>query len=257
MKYLNDIGYKDCVGKVCKSKSSGDFKIVKYNDARNVEIQFVNTGFETSAQLTNLRNGNVKDRLTPSVYGVGELGTKYPTKVNGVLTKEYDLWHSMLRRCYSDSSKKKRPTYEGCKCSENFESFEYFYEWCNKQIGFGNEGWQLDKDLLTKGNKVYSEDSCIFIPNEINLLLTKRTSLRGNHLIGVYWDKTHKAFIALVNKNKGKQEHLGYFKTEIEAFNAYKQAKETFIKEQAEKWKDKIDERAYEALMNYTVEITD
>ena len=65
MKYLNDVNYKDCVGNVFKSKSSGDFKIVKYNDARNVEIQFVNTGFETSAQLTNLRNGNVKDRFTP------------------------------------------------------------------------------------------------------------------------------------------------------------------------------------------------
>ena len=49
MKYLNDISYKDCVGKVCKSKSSGDFKIVKYNDARNVVIQFLKTGFETTS----------------------------------------------------------------------------------------------------------------------------------------------------------------------------------------------------------------
>ena len=261
MRYLNDVSYKDCVGKVFKSKSSGDFKIVKYDDARNVEIQFVNTGFETSAQLTNLRNGNVKDRLTPSVYGVGELGTKYPTKVNGVLTKEYDLWHSMLRRCYSDSSKKKCPTYEGCEVSAKFKSFEYFYEWCNKQIGFYNQGnenpFHLDKDLLIKGNKVYSESTCVFLPQEINSLLTKRTSLRGNHLIGVHWCKTHKAFIALVNKNKGKQEHLGYFNTEIEAFKAYKTAKEAFVKEQANKWKSQIDERAYNALMSYKVEITD
>ena len=101
MKYLNDVS-KDCVGKVCKSLNSGDFKILKYNDARNVEIQFVNTGFETSVQLTNLRNGNVKDRLTPSVFGVGVLGTKYPSKVNGVQTKEYVLWCHMLTRCYSD-----------------------------------------------------------------------------------------------------------------------------------------------------------
>ena len=63
--------------------------------------------------------------------------------------------------------------------------------------------------------------------------------------------------IAKVNKNKGKPENLGYFKTEIEAFNAYKTAKESFVKEQAEKWKGKIDERAYNALMNYRVEITD
>ena len=58
-------------------------------------------------------------------------------------------------------------------------------------------------------------------------------------------------------KNKGKQEHLGCFKTELEAFNAYKVAKESFIKEQAEKWKGQIDDRAYEALINYQVEITD
>ena len=50
---------------------------------------------------------------------------------------------------------------------------------------------------------------------------------------------------------------LGYFKTEVESFKAYKTAKEAFIKEQANKWKSQIDERAYNALMNYTVEITD
>ncbi len=261
MKYLNDIGYKDCVGKVCKSKSSGDFKIVKYNDARNVEIQFVNTGFETSAQLTNIRNGDVKDRLTPSVYGVGELGTKYPSTINGVLTKEYDLWYSMLRRCYSDSFKKKCPTYIGCEVSAKFKSYEYFYEWCHKQIGFSNQGnenpFHIDKDLLVKGNKVYSEDSCVFIPKEINILLTKSTASRGEYLIGVSWHKAKKAFVARVNKNKGKQEHLGYFKTEIEAFNTYKTAKESFIKEQANKWKSQIDPRAYEALMNYEVNVND
>ena len=51
MKYLNDINYKDCVGKVCKSKSSGDFKVLKYNSAHNVEIQFLKTGYEIVTQL--------------------------------------------------------------------------------------------------------------------------------------------------------------------------------------------------------------
>ena len=50
---------------------------------------------------------------------------------------------------------------------------------------------------------------------------------------------------------------MKYFNTELEAFNAYKEAKESFIKEQANKWKSQIDERAYQALINYTVEITD
>ena len=257
MKYLNDVSYKDCVGKVCKSKASGDFKVLKYNNAKDVEIQFLKTGYETVAQLGHIKSGNVKDLCSPSVYSVGILGTKYPSKVNGRNTKEYDLWKSMLRRCYSDNSKKKRPTYEGCECSENFKSYEYFYEWCNKQIGFNNKDWQLDKDLLIKGNKVYSENSCVFIPSEINSLLVKREASRGKHLIGVYWDKTNKAFRAQVSMNKGKQEHLGCFNTEIEAFNAYKKAKESFVKEQANKWKYQIDIRAYNALMTYEVSVDD
>ena len=163
----------------------------------------------------------------------------------------------MLRRCYSDGFRKKNPTYKGCEVSGNFKSYEYFYEWCNEQIGFGVEGFELDKDLLIKGNKIYNENTCIFIPSEINLVLTKRTTSRGRHLIGVYWNKKYKAFVAQISRNKGKREYLGYFKTEIEAFNAYKKAKEAFVKEQANKWKGQIDIRAYEALMAYTVEITD
>lgn len=257
MKYLNEVSYKDCVGKVCKSKSSGNFKILKYNDSGNVEIQFLKTGFKTTAQLTTIRSGEIKDPYLPSVCGVGTVGTKYLSRNNGVLIKEYGLWQNMLRRCYSDSSKKKRPTYEGCEVSDNFLHYEYFYEWCHKQVGFDNEGWQLDKDLLMKGNKVYGESTCIFIPSEINLVLVKCTASRGKHLIGVHWSNTNKAFVAKVSKNKGKPEHLGYFKTEIEAFKAYKKAKETFIKELANKWKGKIDDRAYNALINYTVDITD
>ena len=257
MKYLNDVYCKDCVGKVYKTLNSGDFKIVKYNDSRNVEIQFLKTGFETTVALGSIRNGKVKDPYSPSVYGVGTLGTKYPSSISGKNTKEYILWCHMLERCYSDFYKKKYPTYEGCEVSDNFKSYEYFYEWCQKQIGFGNKGWHLDKDLLVKGNRVYSEDTCVFLPQEVNTLLIKRTNSRGEYLIGVYWNKTAKAFVAKVSRDEGQQEYLGVFKTEIEAFNAYKQAKEAFVKEQANEWKGKIDERAYNALMNYTVEITD
>ena len=163
----------------------------------------------------------------------------------------------MLKRCYSTTLKKKYPTYKDCEASDNFLYYEYFYEWCNSQIGFGNQDWQLDKDLLFKGNKVYSEDSCVFIPKEINSLLTKSDKVRGKHLIGVHWCNASKAFVSRVSRNKGMQEHLGVFNTELEAFKAYKIAKEAFIKEQAEKWKSQIDTRAYNALMNYEVSIDD
>ena len=60
MKYLNDISYKDCVGVVCKSKSSGDFKILKYNNSENVEVQFTNTGFEKSPSIFATPNYGVQ-----------------------------------------------------------------------------------------------------------------------------------------------------------------------------------------------------
>ena len=97
MKYLNDVNYKDCVGKVFKSLNSGDFKILKYNDGKDVEIQFLNTGFEATVQLTTIKSGSIKDLYLPSVYGVGILGNKYPSKISGVLTKDCMLWKNMLK----------------------------------------------------------------------------------------------------------------------------------------------------------------
>ena len=93
MKYLNDVNYKDCVGKVCKSLNSGDFKILKYNDTYNVDVQFLKTGYETTVQLGNIKSGKVKDPYSPSVYSIGIVGTKYPISEGGVLTKEYKLWY--------------------------------------------------------------------------------------------------------------------------------------------------------------------
>ena len=127
MKYLNDVNYKDCMGKVYKSLNSGGFKIVKYNDSANVEIRFLKTGFEMVVQLVSIKIGNVKDPYLPSVYGVGVLGAKYPSTINGVNTKEYVLWKHMLERCYSDALKKRCPTYEGCEVSDNFINMTHFY----------------------------------------------------------------------------------------------------------------------------------
>ena len=262
MKCLNDVKAKDIKNSigtdtVYQSKNSGCFTITSYLDSYNIGVKFVNTSFEMFTHLGCIKSGNVKDPYSPSVYGVGVVGTKYPTMINGRNTKEYGLWQNMLTRCYNDTYKNKQPTYIGCEASNNFKSYEYFYEWCQNQIGFNVEGWHLDKDLLIKGNKDYSEYTCVFLPSEINSLLVKCTASRGEYLIGVYWSKTANAFKATVRKNKGEQKHLGYFNTELEAYNAYKIAKEAFVKEQANKFKSQIDQRAYNALMNYEVGIDD
>ena len=111
MKHLNDISYKGCVGKICKSKSSGDFKIINCNNAKNVEIQFLKTEHEMVVTLDNVRTGLIKDPYSPSVFGIGVVGNKYPITVDGVKTKEYNLWCSMLTRWYSDTHEKELSEY--------------------------------------------------------------------------------------------------------------------------------------------------
>ena len=195
------------------------------------------------------------------VHGIGTNDGKYPIKKDDKLTREYDLWKSLLRRCTSKLWCE-HPTYIGTTCSENFKSYTLFYEWCSKQVGFRNidekgNSWQIDKDILIKGNKVYSEDTCVFVPQRINVLLTKRNTKRGELPIGVCWDNIARMFLAQCNNGSGTSKNLGRFKTKEKAFQAYKTFKEALIKEVAEQYKSQIDPRAYKALINYEVSIDD
>lgn len=201
-----------------------------------------------------------KPKTNIKVFGIGVNENKQKVSDRGKLIREYVLWTSILNRC-SKNCWDRFPTYVGTNISENFKSYEYFYEWCQEQIGFNtkdrnNEYWQLDKDILVKGNKLYSEDTCCFIPQEVNTLFVKRVNKRGKHPIGVYLDKRTSNFIAQCNA-KGKHTFLGRYKTEVEAFQVYKEFKEALIKGVANEYKSQLGTRTYEALMNYTVEITD
>lgn len=189
------------------------------------------------------------------VYGIGVNDGKYPATVRGKIPKEYNLWHDFLKRCYSPKTQEKFPTYVGCQASENFKSYSYFYEWCQRQKGFGQEDFQLDKDFLIKGNKVYSEETCLFLPRQLNALLISRKADRGSLPIGVSQRRGGKFAARCCIGNSS--DHIGLFSTPEEAFQAYKEVKEAFIKAQAEKWKAFIDPRAYQALMAYEVSITD
>ncbi len=195
------------------------------------------------------------------VHGIGFKGMDYPSYDGEKMLKEYDLWKSMLHRCTKEYGFK-RSAYAGVTCSENFKSYSLFYEWCNKQVGFKNVDekgnyWQLDKDLLIKGNKVYSEDVCVFVPQRLNLLLIKYDAKRGEFPIGVSWCEKRGKFQTGCKDYLGVSRNLGRYYTVEESFQAYKTFKEATIKQAANDYKEVLDERVYQALLNYTVEITD
>lgn len=174
---------------------------------------------------------------------------------NSFKTKEHTLWTDMLKRSYDKKLHQRQPTYSDCETSSEFLVLSKFHSWCQNQIGFNKPNFELDKDLLEKGNKEYHPDKCVFIPREINSSLKTRKKMRGNLPIGVSLSQSG-SFMAMLNRG-GVTRYLGSFPTSEQAFQAYKQAKENHIKLLAEKYRDQIDPRAYEALLNYKVEITD
>ena len=127
-------------GTLYDTNVSGQVEILSEPINGKVEVRFLNTGYTTTAYLSNIRAGTIRDKLMPTVYGVGVFGTKYPAKLNGVIQKEYSLWTDMLKRCYDAKEHARYSRYVGCTVSDNFRYYEYFYEWCNNQIGFNNPG---------------------------------------------------------------------------------------------------------------------
>ena len=238
-------------------------KIIEYNNCHDIIVEFqdeykskVHTSYKAFLE------GEVKNAYYPSVFNIGITGNKYITRVNNQSTKEYAAWVHMLKRCYHNKVKEKYQTYKDVACCKEWLLFENFYEWLHNQPNFdkwlnGNR-WEVDKDILIKGNKIYSKDTCCLVPHNVNCLFTKSDANRGNLPIGVSYSKRDKKYNAKLSNN-GHTKHLGYFSDKEDAFQTYKQEKEEYIKKMAQEEYNKgnITKKCYEAMINYQIEITD
>ena len=235
--------------------------IVEYVDSRNITVQFKKTGELVKTEYGAFVRGLVKSHFTPTVYGVGIIGLEPTVDENGEQLDSYKCWRNILQRCYSAKCQEKKPTYKGCSvCDEwlYYPNFKKFYD--NNYYEINNKTSQLDKDILAKGNKVYSPETCIFVPGFINKLFTKSQKTRGELPIGVCYHKASKKYVAQLSIFKDGErtiKHLGCFDTVNEAFKTYRQAKEEYIKEVADEYKDIIPVKLYEAMYDYEVNIND
>lgn len=247
---------KIVVGNFYPTKSSEKVEVLERLEKDFVNIKF-NDGTISKVSQGNLRVGNIRNPNLVSVWGFGYNGVGDYTQTN---TFAHMYWRGMLERSYNPEYRKNHASYEGVSVCEEWHSFQNFAEWVTKQIGYGNKGYNLDKDRLFKGNKIYSPNTCILIPQELNKLVAAPDVRRGNSPVGTSTrtDLNGKYMARYSRIGSGEKEvYLGLFETAELAFKAYKKAKEAYIKERTEFWKDKIDPRAYAALINYTVEITD
>ena len=235
-----------------ESRCCGKFKIVEYINGNDVTVEFVETNYTTKTTSAAFRRGDIRDYWLPTVFGVGIMDIPNATK-DPLKKVAHIKWASMLTRCYSLSYQNKQPTYRGCEISESFKRFSNFLEWYISQVGFNQEGWHLDKDILGCG-KVYSPQTCCIIPKEINAVFATISSKHSTkNQFGISRRKNGR--FAVYAQCGSTNKYLGIFDTLEEALKAYKHAKEAYVKELANKWKDQIDPKVYDALMKYEVEI--
>ena len=244
-------------GKVFKTNNYGNVVVLQYTNTRDVTVKFINTGNTRKVGISELKKGEVRDNELKPVYKVGIMDIPNAMK-RGPKPKSYNTWNNMLQRCYNEHMRSKLPTYSDCEVSDDFKYYSKFKEWAEKQVGYDQENWGLDKDILVKGNKIYSAENCAFVPNEINTLILSGKSYRGDLPVGVILDRSPKTprYRARLSK-EGKYYCYGSYPTPEEAYYAYKEAKEAYIKEVADKYKDVIDSRVYKALYEWTINIDD
>jgi hypothetical protein len=144
--------------------------------------------------------------------------------INERNTITYECWRNMLHRCYNEKYILKNQSYLNCKVCDEWKVFSVFKKW--HEENYKNE-YQLDKDLLGDG-KLYSPQTCCFIPKYINTLLTNKQKNNTSGHPGVCFDKFTNSWIVHTNE-KGRQIHHGRYNNFDDAVVIYKKAKNKFI----------------------------
>ena len=189
------------------------------------------------------------DSMRKLIFGVGINDYGESIKNKGKFIPSYTCWRNMLYRCYNKKKLKDFPSYLGCTVCDEWLYFSNFKKWFDENY---RDGYELDKDILSQGNKCYSPQTCIFVPNYINNLFRVRKD--GKNGMGVFYYEKYNKYIGRFTFN-GKIKYTKVFDSEAEARNAYKELRLSEIRRIAcESFVNgDIDERLYNALLNYEI----
>lgn len=258
----------DRTGEIKFNTQGLKMQICKYKNCCDIYVKFEN-GYIKHTNYDAFLKGEVFNSYHPNLFGVGYLGNTKST-IKGKNKKSYITWKNILARCYDKTSDSyKYYGGNGCSVCKEWLCFENFEKWYNENYYECSIGGRMcvDKDILVKGNKIYSPQTCVIVPNLINDIFTKSNANRGSLPIGVSFDKKaygnplnmYGARMSQYNFNTQKKELLfiGYFDNAMEAFYEYKYQKEQYIKDIADLYKNEIPEKLYKAMYNYEVELTD
>lgn len=244
------MAYNDCVkiGYEFSNRYGDNFKVVGDAGCKFVKI-IDECGRAYTKDRYSIINAQVMTQYSKSYYGVGYFG-EGPYEIcvigSGDMNKCGDVWADMIRRCYKPYSMKKFITYKDCSVCDEWHNFQNFAEWFYANY---KDGMQIDKDLLKHGNKIYCPECCCFVPQEINKFFTNRIDKRSICGRGISVAPSGNFSVRI--GFEGKSKILGTFKTLSCAKSAYKTAKEEIAVILANRHKDIIGDRIYNAMINY------
>jgi hypothetical protein len=160
----------------------------------------------------------------------------------------YKKWTDIFRRVYDEKVRSKNPSYSGVSVAEDWFNFQNFASWFYDHTKV-QQSWQIDKDL--KAKREYSSSNCLMLPPKLNGAIRQVNGQQG--LAGMYLTNG-KYKVQIPEIGTGKQQHLGVYSSKVDAFFAYKQHKEKYVRELANSYKEDLDDEAYRLLMNWEVD---
>lgn len=259
-KNFKDVRFIDRTGEEKVNNQGVKMKIIRYDCALDIDVEFEDGYIAKNETYSNFKLGEICSYLNPDLYGVGIFGVgKYKSRIGGEKTKEYKKWNSMIQRCYSEKFQIKHPNYIGCSVCEEWHNFQNFAKWYEENL-WSEDCSYLDKDILVKGNKIYSPSNCVLVDNRLNCLFTKSDKARGELPIGVSFHKRDKIFEVSCSTAENRNVYLGRYDNKNDAFVSYKNFKESYIKQVAKEYKSKYKDfpkNLFESMTNYKVEVND
>ena len=240
-------------GDVFYTRSGCQVVVLDYVNSEKIYIEYQDSHrYKTYTSTRHLKNGNIKNPYSPSLYGVGYIGSgSFRSKINGKQTVAYASWKRMLERVYDERMHIKSPTYKRCSVCNEWYNFQNFAEWFYQQPNAGRKGFDLDKDLLIVGNTEYSEKACSLVPKKINNLMNSSHISNSSVPEGVR--RKGRKYQSFMSRH-GRQVFLGTYDSLEAARKSYVTAKQEYVVEIAELYKNDIHPVVYNNLINWDFE---
>lgn len=232
------------IGRKFTMNNGTKLEVLEYINAHKILVQFDDKkSLPFTACTSNLQKGMYRNPYHPTIEGIGYEGQgDYSFKQDGRCAI---MWRSMIARCFSKKWNRVRVP-EQPRVIENWFNFQNFAEWYYNQSGSSLGNWELDKDIIVKGNRTYSPETCCLVPREINTAYPMSYS-QGSR---VYYNSKDRYYRVNWRDESGKRSVKG-FKTQEEAVDFKVLKTKERLQNLADKYVDNLDPVVYNLLMNW------